>query len=137
VVTTCTAAPVDVWHPYNGRADTENRLKELKHAFGADGFCSQQFWATEAALRSNCVLYNLLEEFHAALAAPVRRTLATLRATVFACRAILGAVGRQLVLRLSRPAPWQERFLRHLQRLVTWTPNCNAVGDSGPTEAFP
>lgn len=137
VVTTLTNAPVDVWHTYNGRADTENRLKELKHAFGADGFCSHRFWATEAALRSICVLYNLLEEFQVALAAPVRRTLATLRTTVFACGAILGAVGRQLVLRLSRPTPWQERFLTQLRRLVTWTPNCNAVGDSVPIEALP
>jgi len=137
VVTTCTAAPVDVWHTYNGRADTENRLKELKHAFGADGFCSRRFWATEAALRSICVLYNLLEEFQTALAVPARRTLATLRTTVSACGAILGAVGRQLVLRLSRPTPWQARFLTHLQRLVTWIPHCNAVGKSVPPEALP
>jgi hypothetical protein len=136
MVTTCTAAPVDVWHTYNGRADTENRLKELKHAFGADGFCSRRFWATEAALRSICMLYNLLEEFQTALAVPARRTLATLRTTVFACGAILGTVGRQAVLRLSRPAPWQQRFLAHLQRLVTWVPNCNAVGDPPPREAL-
>jgi hypothetical protein len=94
VVTTLAIPPVDVWHTYKGRADTENRLKELKHAFGADGFCSHRFWATEAALRSICVLYNLLEAFQTALAAPVRRTLATLRTTVFACGAILGSVGR-------------------------------------------
>jgi hypothetical protein len=128
VVTTLTTAPDDVWHTYNGRADTENRLKELKHAFGADGFCSHRFWATEAALRSICVLYNLIEEFQGALAAPVRRTLATLRTTVFACGAILGHVGRHLVLRLSRPTLWQQRFLAQLQRLLTWAPNCNEVG---------
>lgn len=57
----------------------------------------------------------------------MRRPLARLRATVFACGAILGRVGRQLVLRLSRPKPWQQRFLDQLQRLVTWFPNCNAV----------
>jgi len=127
VVTTLALPPENVWHTYNGRADTENRLKELKHAFGADGFCSHRFWATEAALRSICVLYNLLEAFQGALAAPLRRTLATLRTTIFACGAILGHVGRQLVLRLSRPTPWQQRFLAQLQRLLTWTPNCNAV----------
>jgi len=137
VVTTCPAAPVEVWYTYNGRADTENRLKELKHAFGADGFCSRRFWATEAALRSICVLYNLLEEFQTALAVPARRTLATLRTTVFACGAILGTVGRQVVLRLSRPVPWQQRFLAHLQRLVTWVPNCNAVGDPSRSRALP
>lgn len=133
VVTTLGLPPEDVWHTYNGRADTENRLKELKYAFGADGFCSQRFWATEAALRSICLLYNLIEEFQRALGAPARRTLATLRTTVFACGAILGHAGRQAVLRLSRAAPWQQRFLDQLNRLL-WLPNCNAVA---PGEANP
>jgi hypothetical protein len=132
VVTTLPAPPEDVWHTYNGRADTENRLKELKHSFGADGFCSRRFWATEAALRAICLLYNLVEAFQGALTAPVRRTLSTLRITVFACGAILGRVGRQAVLRLSRTTAWQERFLSQLHRLLTWVPNCNAVV---PTEA--
>jgi len=132
VVTTLTLPPEEVWRTYNGRADTENRLKELKYAFGADGFCSQRFWATEAALRAICLLYNLVETFHGALAAPARRTLSTLRVTVFACGAILGRVGRQAVLRLSRTPPWQQRFLTQLQRLLTGVPNCNAVA---PAEA--
>jgi len=127
VVTTLPAPPEDVWRTYNGRADAENRLKELKHSFGADGFCSRRFWATEAALRAICLLYNLVEAFQGALATPVRRTLSTLRVTVFACGAILGRVGRQVVLRLSRTPAWQHRFLTHLHRLVTGVPNCNAV----------
>ena len=137
VVTTFALPPVDVWHTYHGRADTENRLKELKHAFGADGFCSHRFWATEAALRSTCVLYNLLEEFQTALAVPARRAPATLRTTVFACGAILGAVGRQAVLRFSRPVEWQQRFLAQLHRLATWTPNCVTVDDPPLGEAVP
>jgi hypothetical protein len=58
---------------------------------GADTFCSQRFWASEAALRAICVLYNLVEEFRGALAVPMRRTLATLRTRVFACEALLSA----------------------------------------------
>ncbi len=133
VVTTLALAPEDVWRTYNGRADTENRLKELKYSFGADGFCSRRFWATEAALRAICLLYNLVEAFQGALAAPARRTLSTLRVTVFACGAILGRVGRQAVLRLSRTPTWQQVFLTQLQRLLAWVPNCNAVP---PTEAI-
>jgi hypothetical protein len=134
VVTTLTCPPEEVWRTYNGRADTENRLTELKGAFGADGFCSQRFWATEAALRAICLLYNLVEAFQGALATPVRRTLTTLRVTVFACGAILGRVGRQPMLRLSRTPPWQHRFLAQLQRLLTWVLNCNAVA---PAETIP
>ena len=132
VVTTLTASPEAVWRTYNGRADTENRLKELKHGFGAAGFCSRRFWATEAALRAICLLYNLVEAFQGALAAPVRRTLSTLRVTVFACGAILGRDGRHALLRLSRPPAWQQWFLAQFQRLLTWAPNCNAVA---PVEA--
>jgi hypothetical protein len=132
VVTTLSLPAEAVWRTYNGRADTENRLKELKHAFGADGFCSRRFWATEAALRAICLLHNLVEAFQAALVAPVRRTLSTLRVTVFACGAILGRDGRQPVLRLSRATLWQQWFLAQLQRLLTWVPNCNAVA---PAEA--
>lgn len=127
VVTTLLGPPEAVWRTYNGRADTENRLKELKHAFGADGFCSQRFWATEAALRYICLLYNLLEEFQRSLGAGARRTLATLRTTVFTCGAILGRVGHQAVLRLSRPKSWHQTFLDYLQRVLDPGPNCNAV----------
>jgi hypothetical protein len=131
VVTTLTLPPEEVWRTYNGRADTENRLKELKYGFGADGFCSRRFWATEAALRAICLLYNLIEAFQGALAAPARRTLSTLRVTVFACGAFLGRAGRHAVLRPSRTTPWQQRFLVQLHRLLTWAPNCNAVASAG------
>ncbi len=46
--------------------------------------------------------------------------------------AILGRVGRQDVLRLSRTPPWKQWFLALLQRLVTKGPNCDAVA---PAEA--
>ena len=38
-VTSCLAAPLDVWREYNRRADMENRIEELKNDLGADGFC--------------------------------------------------------------------------------------------------
>jgi len=127
VVTTLTTPPEEVWRTYNGRADSENRIKELKDAFGADGFCSQRFAGTDAALRFICFLYNLIAEFQRALGGPVQRTLATLRTTLFACGAILGASGRRPILRLSRAKPWQATFLDALQRLLGDPPNCNAM----------
>jgi hypothetical protein len=41
IVTSLTLALEAVRRTYNGRADSENRLKELQHAFGADGCCSR------------------------------------------------------------------------------------------------
>lgn len=127
VVTTLTLPPEEVWRTYNGRADIENRIKELKHAFGADGFCSRRFAGIEAALRFICLLYNLVGEFQRSLGHATLRTLATLRTTLFACGAILGADGRHPMLRLSRAKPWQATFLAYLQRLLPKDSNCNAV----------
>lgn len=127
VVTTLTFAAEEVWRTYNGRADSENRIEALKYAFGADGFCSRRFSATEAVLRFLCLLHNLIGEFQRSLGQRTIRTLATLRTTLFACGAILGAEGRQPMLRLSRAKPWQATFLAHLSRLLPKDANCNAV----------
>jgi hypothetical protein len=52
------------------RADTDNRIAELKHDLGADGFCLKEFFATEAAFRSVLLLFNLLAEFQRAAGLP-------------------------------------------------------------------
>jgi hypothetical protein len=127
VVTTPATPPEEIWRTANGRADCENRIKELKHAFGADGFCSRRFSGTEAAVQFICLLYNLVGEFQRSLGHVTLRTLATLRTTLFACGAILGADGRQPMLRLSRAKPWQATFLAYLQRLLPTPATCNAV----------
>src|SRR5262245_22394624 len=48
-VTNRTEAVLALWRDYNGRATVEQRIEELKHDLGADAFCTQNFWATEAA----------------------------------------------------------------------------------------
>ena len=40
----------EVGHLYPGRADCENRIKELKADFGLGSSALRDFWATEAAL---------------------------------------------------------------------------------------
>lgn len=68
LVTTLKCAAEDVWRTYRGRADCENRIKELKYDFGADSFCLQDFWATEAALNTVMIGYNLMSLFRQAAA---------------------------------------------------------------------
>src|SRR6266436_5804242 len=89
---------------HNRRADMENRIAELKHDLGADDFCLQEFFATEAAFRSILLLFNLLGEFQRASGFSTYRQPATLRAQVFLCGALLGRAGHRLVLHLS--ASW-------------------------------
>jgi hypothetical protein len=100
-VTSCDAAPQEIWRDYNRRADMENRIAELKHDLGADGFCLQQFFATEAAFRAVLLLFNLLSEFQRAAGLPIYRAPATIRTQILTCGAILGRTGRRLVIHLS------------------------------------
>jgi hypothetical protein len=101
-VTSCPAAPQEIWRDYNRRADMENRIAELKHDLGADGFCLNEFFATEAAFRAVLLLFNLLAEFQRAAALPSYRAPATIRMQVLTCGAVLGRAGRRLVIHLSQ-----------------------------------
>jgi DNA-directed RNA polymerase subunit N (RpoN/RPB10) len=101
-VTSCANAPEEIWRDYNRRADMENRIAELKHDLGADGFCLQEFFATEAAFRAVLLLFNLLAEFQRAAGLPGYREPATIRAQVLTCGAVLGRSGRRLVVHLSQ-----------------------------------
>jgi hypothetical protein len=47
-----------VWRTYRGRANCENRIKELKYDFAADSFNMKDFWATEATLNTVMLAYK-------------------------------------------------------------------------------
>jgi hypothetical protein len=100
-----TEDPLEVWRAYNGRARVEQRIEELKREMAAEGFCLQSFWATEAAFLGVLLTFNLLSLYQQATR-PGQTYLqpATLRTAVFLAGAVLGSVGRQLVVRLS--AAW-------------------------------
>ena len=63
MVTSVPYAAEVVSRMYAGRADSENRIKELKEDLSLDSFCLKSFDATDAAFRMGCVLYNLLADF--------------------------------------------------------------------------
>lgn len=85
MVTDLTLPAVEVWRLYRGRADCENRIKELKADFGMDSFVLRDFWATEAALGVAMLSYNLMSVFrHAVIRQKVHHTLATLHHKVLA-----------------------------------------------------
>lgn len=49
-----------IWKLYTKRGDAENKIKEHEYDFGLDNFCIQDFYATEAALRTVMLGYNLM-----------------------------------------------------------------------------
>ncbi len=119
-VTSCTDAPQEIWRDYNRRADMENRIAELKHDLGADGFCLKQFFATEAAFRAVLLLFNLLAEFQRAAGLPVYRQPATIRTQILTCGAILGRSGRRLVIHLSQSWGGLKTRIPLLDSILKW-----------------
>ena len=95
VVTNLSLAPEEVWRFYNGRADCENRIKELKLDFAADGFCLRSFQGTEAVLQLNGLLFNLLSAFKDEVLENPSPTLATLRHSLFVLGGLLRASARR------------------------------------------
>jgi len=94
-------AAVAVWRTYSGRACVEQRIEELKDDLAADDFCTQQFFATEAAFLAVVATFNLLSLLQQAGGMVTYQQPATLRTEVFLYGAVLGCKRRQPVLYLS------------------------------------
>ena len=113
--------PVDqLWNVYNGRADCENRIKELKSDFGLDCFCLQDFWATEASFRFIMLAYNLMALFrHVALNAHKKATLKTVRAYCFALGSWVSSYAGKRVLKIALPKkkrPWMDAIFQNIEK---------------------
>jgi len=98
------------WRLYRGRADCENRIKELKYDFAADNFNMKDFWATEATLNTVMLAYNLMSLFRQVLlkssavkpsSNPVQHTLQTLRYKLFAKAGYITTESRKPILNLA------------------------------------
>lgn len=119
VVSTLPLSAVETWRFYNGRSDCENRLKELKEDFGADGFCLQSFDGTEAVFRLVCFLFNVVALFKREVTRHEASRLGTLRAELLVVGSSVGADGRKPVLRLGLKGALRQRFARLLERIST------------------
>jgi len=99
-----------VWQIYRGRADCENRIKELKYDFAADSFNMKNFWATEATLNTVMLAYNLMSLLRQVLlknsavkhtSQSVQHTLQTLRYKLFAKAGYITTESRKPILNLA------------------------------------
>ena len=119
---------LEVWRLYRGRADCENRIKELKADFGLSSFVLRDFWATEAALGVTMLAYNLMSVFrHAVMRQKVHHTLSTLHHQVLAVGAIWddNAKNTKQTFRLAvarKRRPWFEGLWTHAGEPVKLTP---------------
>jgi hypothetical protein len=98
-----------IWRIYRGRADCENRIKELKYDFGAGSFNMRSFWGTEATLNTVMLAFNLMSLMRQALlrtamgspGKDVQHTLQTLRYKLFAQAGYITHEGRRPILKLA------------------------------------
>lgn len=101
-VTNMKLAPAEIWRLYRGRAEAENRIKELKYDFGFDSFNLKDFYATEAALTCAMLAYNLMALFRTfVLQEKTQKTLSTLRYKTFAIGAYFEKVNGKLTLKIA------------------------------------
>jgi hypothetical protein len=109
-----TVSALEVWRRYHGRADLENRIKELGDQFGIQRLCVSSFWGTEALHHLAILAYNLCVLLQRKLGQLELCQLNTLRWRLF-----------------SRAAVWSQAqgkpFREILNKLLAF-PNCNAVG---------
>lgn len=101
----------EVWRLYRGRADAENRIKELKYDFGLGGFNMKSFDGTEAALGMVMMAYNLMSLFRQVILQDKRQPMmATVRYKVLAAGAFMVKDGNRKILKLSMSMKRREWF---------------------------
>lgn len=124
MVTSVPYAAEVVSRMYGGRADSENRIKELKEDLSLDTFCLKSFEATDAAFRMGGVLYNLLADFRETVLprAWFEKRLRAVRDFVFLVGADLISQGRRVQIRFAMPQPDRQEFLRRLRTISEGLP---------------
>lgn len=130
----CSLTAAEVWREYRPRANDENVVKDLKEGYGFDAFSLDNFWATEAVMVMNAlVFHNLVYYLNRTIinpSSPVEQ-LKTLRIKYFIVPAQLGTEARYSVLRLGvQQGKFRDKIASLLQAIATIPYNlcnCNAV----------
>ncbi len=124
LVTSVPYAGEVVTRMYAGRADSENRIKEVKEDLSLDSFCLKSFDATDAAFRMGCVLYNLLAGFRESVLPRswFGRRLRAIREFVFLVGADLIPRARTVRVRFAVAEQERPEFLRRLRTLSEGLP---------------
>ena len=107
-----------VYDSYRGRADSENRIKELKRDFSLDDFVTNNFWATEACGNFIVMAYNFMSLFrHALINSNKKKFLKTIRYELISTPAYLGRRKDKHILYLARSLQTRQSFLSIWEKL--------------------
>jgi DNA-directed RNA polymerase subunit N (RpoN/RPB10) len=119
-----------VWRRYNGRAESENRIKELGSQFGIKGFCCQKFAATQAVCQLAIWAYNLCVLLQRELGLLEKVQLLTLRWRLFCRAGVWSRAQGKATLKLAVAGNDQRQWwIKLMEKLKSSLPtlNCNAV----------
>jgi len=119
-----------IWRHYNGRSESENRIRELGSQFGIKGFCCQKFAATQAVCQLAIWAYNLCVLLQRELGLREKVQLLTLRWQLFCRAAVWSRAQNQPTLKLAITGQAQrEWWQKLLEKLRSSLPplNCDAV----------
>jgi Transposase DDE domain group 1 len=119
--------PLTVWRWYNGRADLENRIKELGAQFGIKRLCVDNFWGTEAMHHLAIAAYNLCVLLQRRLGQLEKCELNTLRWRLFGRAAVWSRARGKPTLKLAVRGQAQRTWWREILTKLTALPNCHAV----------
>lgn len=118
---------LNVWRRYNGRADLENRIRELGEQFGIKRLCVQKFWGTEAMHHLAIAAYNLCVLLQRRLGQLEKCELNTLRWRLFGRAAVWSLARGKPTLKLAVRGEEHRTWWREILSKLTALPNCNAV----------
>jgi hypothetical protein len=118
---------LNVWRQYNGRADLENRIKELGQQFGIKRLCVDNFWGTEAMHHLAIAAYNLCVLLQRRLGQLEKCELNTLRWRLFGRAAVWSRARGKPTLKLAVRGQPHRTWWREILTKLTALPNCNAV----------
>jgi len=128
------SCPEEIWRQYRKRANDENKVKHLKEGFGLASFNTDNFWATEAVMVMNVLIFhNLIHYLNRNILnvkGPVEY-LRTLRSKYLIIPGLLGSCGGYDVLRLSvnnRILKGKLKYFLERISLISHRLNCIAVG---------
>ena len=97
---------------YRGRADSENRIKEIKYDFAFDHFVLKDFWASEAAMNFVIMAYNLISLFrHALISSSQNPFLKTIRYKLFAMPGYITSHAKRKTLKLALGVKRRSSFM--------------------------
>jgi hypothetical protein len=101
-VTNLTLPPAEVWRLYRGRANCENRIKELKYDYGLDKMNEQSFDGTEATLTLMTIAYNFMSLFkQLIIGGKTRNRLSTIRYKLLAIPSTIEKSGNGLIVTMA------------------------------------